>query len=152
MSKIGGDVGKHYIETPERAWRTCSCVCRCRAAPPAPGSGLLRIQTCPWPPGPVVAGAEGAGDDGDVVADGEDSPRLVGAPEEEEGGWAGDAGSNLVEHRAADACRRYAAVLVDHLARTQAAKVVHRLLALATQAKVAGLARLLGLLTLVVRK
>ncbi|CAK0862279.1 unnamed protein product, partial [Prorocentrum cordatum] len=54
-------------------------------------SRAARAEACPWPPGPVVDGAEGAGGDGDGDADGEDSPGLDGECDEEEDG-AGDAG------------------------------------------------------------
>ncbi|CAK0850189.1 unnamed protein product, partial [Prorocentrum cordatum] len=42
-------------------------------------SRTARAEACPWPPGPVVDGAEGAGGDGDGGANGEDSPGLGGA-------------------------------------------------------------------------
>ncbi|CAK0841403.1 unnamed protein product, partial [Prorocentrum cordatum] len=55
-------------------------------------SRAARAEACPWPPGPVVDGAEGAGGDGDGDADGEDSPGLDGECDEEEEDGAGDAG------------------------------------------------------------
>ncbi|CAK0847613.1 unnamed protein product, partial [Prorocentrum cordatum] len=68
-------------------------------------SRAARAEACPWPPGPVVDGAEGAGGDGDGDADGEDRPGLGGASDMDEGGGAGDVGGLGARKRPAASAR-----------------------------------------------
>ncbi|CAK0814408.1 unnamed protein product, partial [Prorocentrum cordatum] len=67
-------------------------------------SRAARAEACPWPPGPVVDGAGGAGGDGDVDAGGEDSPGLDGERGDEQGG-ASDAGALGARKRPAASAR-----------------------------------------------